>query len=383
MLLPGIDDDVLLSPLESAVSIYLPVDPTVTDERAHLDRLDELFSNAAQILRDRGVDKRTCEAILQPGREAAAQLDFREHRPPAVVVFTSRDFARAFELPISVGPHVSVGHRFWIRPLLPLINGGPSFFVLALNASRGRLLECYSGGWIDRTPDVLRHPPDVAGETDFQPTAAGNPASSRRKTATGTVGSHSYEAPDELRKTETIEYLRRVSTVLEDILKDDHRSVILAADPAIGGHFRKLTGLRQLASDGISVNPNGLSNDELAAAARRVHHSPEEYARAEVLDRINARAYSGDPAVAIRLNDVVGAAHYGRVDSVVVAADESVWGRFDDATGVLTVHNRPQRYDDELLNEIVSETLRKGGHAYALAKHELPRQSLAVAMLRY
>ena len=70
MLLPGIDDDVLLSPLESAVTIYLPVDPAVTDERAHLDRLDELFRTAEQILRDRGVDKRACEAILQPDRKS-------------------------------------------------------------------------------------------------------------------------------------------------------------------------------------------------------------------------------------------------------------------------------------------------------------------------
>ena len=383
MLLPGIDDDALLSPLDLAVSIYLPLDANITDERVHRDRLDSLFADAAQALCARHVGSRDCETLLRPGRELAAQLDFRTHRPPSIAIFWSTDFGRAFELPINVPPAATVGHRFNVRPLLPLINGGPSFFVLALNASRGRLLECYEGGCIDRTLESLRRPPDVPAETDFQETNAGHPATPHRRAAANTVGSHTYEAPDELRKAEMIEYLRRVSSAIEAALKGDRRPLILVADPAVGGHFRKLTGLRQLVSDSVSINPNGLSNQRLLELARAVHQPPEAAARAEVLERVSARAHSGDPAVATRLNDVVGAAHYGRVDAVVVANDETVWGRFDDSSGALTVHNRPQRDDDELLNEIVSETLRKGGRAYALPKRAMPLQSAAVATLRY
>lgn len=383
MLLPGIDDDVLLSPVDLAVSIYLPTDPNVTDERVHRDRLNELFADAERALRDRGADTRECDAILKPGREAAAQIDFRERRPPGIALFSSRDFARAFELPISVAPEAKVGHRFYIRPLLPLINGRRSFFVLALNQERGRLLECFEGGCIDRTPETLRRPADVAAETDFQATNAGNPATPHRKTATNAVGSHSYESPDQLRKAEIIEYLRRVSSAVENALKGDSRSVVLVADPSIVGHFRKLTGLRQLADDTVSINPNGLTNEKVMEVGRAVHHSRETAERAEVLDRVSARAHSGDPAVAMRLNDVVGAAHYGRVDAVVVATDEAVWGRFDDASGAVTVHNRPQRDDDELLNEIVTETLRKGGRAFAMPKQAMPLQAPVVATLRY
>lgn len=383
MLLPGIDDDVLLSPLDSAVSIYFPVDPEITDARTHLDRVKGLFARAEEELRARGASSRQCDTVLQPGRNAAAQIDFRAHRAPSFAVFSSTNFARAFALPIAVPAEVEVGHRFYIKPLLPLINSGPSYFVLALNASRGRLLECYEGGWIDRTPPALQRPPDVGAESDFQETNAGNPATPHRRTAANAVGSHTYESPDEVRKTQIIEYLRRASSAVADALKADHRPVILVADPAIGGHFRKLTGLRQLAPEGVSANPNGLGNGRLAEMARAVHRSPERSARDEVLDKVNARANAGDPAVATHLNDIVSAAHFGRVDAVVVAADDAVWGRFDDASGVVTVHGRPQREDDELLNEIVSETLRKGGRAFALSRQELPRQSLAVATLRY
>ncbi len=359
MLLPGIDDDVLLSPTETAVSLYLAIDPEITDARAHANRLGALFSAAEEMLHRRGASPRACDAVLGPGRDAAARFDLRDRRPPAIGVFCGAGLGRLVELPIPVDTDVSVGHRFLVRPLLPLINSG-SFMVLALNAARGRLLECdTNGGWADRTPDMLRHPPDVAEETDFQPTSAGTPAARHRKAASGS----SYEDPEAVRKVELIEELRRLSSAVEDALKDDHRPVILVADPAIGGQFRKLTGLRQLVPEGASLNPNGLSNDKLAACGRAVYRSPEAVARAELAERISARAHSGDGPVATRLNEVVSAAHYGRIDAVLVAEHVSVWGHFDEANDTLTVHNHPQPEDDELLNEIVSETLRKGGRA--------------------
>ena len=384
MLLPGIDDDVLLSPTETAVSLYLAIDPESSDARAHAERLGALFSAAEEALRMRGASRRACDALLSPGRDAAAGLDLRNHRPPAIGVFCGAGFGRLVELPIPVDTDVAVGHRFLVRPLLPLINSG-SFMVLALNAARGRLLECdTNGSWVDRTPDMLRHLPDVAEETDFQPTSAGSPAARHRKAASGSVvGSHSYEDPEAVRKVELIEELRRVSSTVEDALKDDHRPVILVADPSTGGQFRKLTGLRQLVAEGASLNPNGLSNDKLVACARAVYRSPEAAARAELAERISARAHSGDGPVATRLNEVVSAAHYGRIDAVLVAEHVSVWGHFDEANDRLTVHNHPQPEDDELLNEIVAETLRKGGRAFIAQRQELPPQSLAAATLRY
>lgn len=382
MLLPGIDDDVLLSPVDWAVSIYLPLDPATTDERAHLDRLEALFKQCDEALRDRGADKRTRARILGPGREAAAQLDFREHRPPAIAMFMSRDFARAFELPHPVHEEATVGHRFVVRPLVPLINGG-AFFVLALNQTRGRLLECYDGGWVDRTPEALRHPPDVARQTDYQPTAAGNPVAPHRRPSANVVGSHSYEMPDEVRKAEILETLQRISSALEATLKDDQRPVILIADTSIAGHFRKLTHVHQLAAEGVSVNPNGLGNDKLVKMARALYHPPQDSERSEVLDRVNARAQSGEGPVAVRLDDVVSAAHYGRVDAAIVSVDDRVWGHFDDATGTVAVHERAERDDDELINEAVAETLLKGGRVYHQDRRALPRRSYAIALLRY
>ncbi|HEX9465547.1 MAG TPA: hypothetical protein VGB82_23340 [Alphaproteobacteria bacterium] len=383
MLLRGIDDGLLLSPMDIAVSIYVPIDLTETDLRAPEDHLRQRFTAADEALQARGVDKRRRDAVLAPARRAVADIDLRQHRAPSLVVFASENYGEVFAWPIAVPEITVVGHRFYIVPLLPPINAGGSFFTLALSANGARLLECDEYGWIDRTPPHLPRAPDVVAETDYQPTTEGSPVARHRRYTGAATGAHSYESPDELRKAELIEYLHRLSSALEAHLHGDRRPIILVADPDIGGHFRKLSGLRQLNEQAVDLNPNGLTDHELVAAARTVWRPPEQAVVAEFVDLVNARLGRADPRVGIRVEDIVAGAHYSRVDAVMVAADKTVWGRFDEAEGTVVAHEAPAGDDDELLNDIVAETLLKGGRAFSAPWQNVPRQSVAVATFRY
>lgn len=383
MLLRGIHDDRLLSPVDIAVSIYVPIFAGETDTRAPEDRVKNSFEEAAEIMCDRGVEKRARDAILDRARGTIGDLDFRERRPPSLAVFATEDYAQALACPITIPETTVVGHRFYIVPLLPLINANTSFFVLALSASGARLLECDDYGWTDRTPPHLPTGPEVRAETNYQPIREGNPAASHRKYVADATGAHSYEAPDELKKTELIEFIRRLSSALEGHLHDDRRPIVVIADPDIGGHFRKLTKLRQLTDHMVDLNPHGLGDERLVAEARRVRKSPEQAAIADFVDLANARLDRAEPTVAIRLEEIVGAAHYGQVDAVMVAAGETVWGHFDEGNATVVTHGTPNREDDELLNDIVAETLLNGGRAFSADRQKLPRQSFAVATLRY
>ena len=384
MLLRGIEDERLLSPVDVAVSIYIPISASETDTRAPEDRLKNSLDAANETMRARGVDKRTRAAVLEPTRGAVADIDFRQHRAPSLSVFASENFGEVFEWPITVPEITVVGHRFYIVPLLPLINASSSFFVLALNATGTRLLECDDYGWTDRTPAKLPTAPEVRAETDYQPNMEGNPvAPAPRRKYVAATGTHSFESPDELRKTEFLEYLHRLSAALEEYLRDDRRSIILVADSDIGGHFRKLTKLRQLSDQLIDLNAHGLDNDRLVTTARSLRRPPGQAAIGEFLDVANARLGRSDPRVGTRLEEIVPAAHFSRVDSVMVAAGETVWGRFDEANATVVAHNAPSGDVEELLNEIVAETLLKGGRAFSARRQDVPRRSYAVATFRY
>lgn len=101
-----------------------------------------------------------------------------------------------------------------------------------------------------------------------------------------------------------------------------------------------------------------------------------------VLEQINARLGTAEPTVAIRLEEILGAATEGRVDTVVVAEDETLWGRFEPGQA-LVAHGKPGPDDEDLLNQAALLTLRNGGRAFALPRERLPRQVPAAATLRF
>lgn len=101
-----------------------------------------------------------------------------------------------------------------------------------------------------------------------------------------------------------------------------------------------------------------------------------------VLEQVDARLGAAEPTVAIRLEEILGAAVEGRVDAVVVAEDETLWGRFEPGY-TLAAHGKPGPDDEDLLNQAAILTLRNGGRAFAAPRERLPRQVPAAAVLRF
>jgi len=102
---------------------------------------------------------------------------------------------------------------------------------------------------------------------------------------------------------------------------------------------------------------------------------------ATVLNQVNARLGTADKTVAIRLEEILQAGPEGRVDAIVVATDETLWGRFGD--GALTAHGSPGPEDEDLVNLAAVQALRTGARAFAVPRERLPRQVPAAATLRF
>jgi hypothetical protein len=384
MNLAGMDQEFLLRSNSLAVSLYLALDPNQRDPRMLGGHVQAALGQAEEALIRRQMRRADREALLDRIRDALRQIDPRKRRDPGLAILVADDETRVVPLPDSVDPTAVVGRHFFIRPLLRFL--GPEFFnILTVSAQGARLLECDRHHCQDRTPASFRHEVEdeeaiTEVEKDFQMSPV---ARTRSGTPGGVVPGHSYESPAELNKVLLTSHLRRLAAAAETALKDDRRPVVLVAEPENGGHFRKLARLPQLLDDGISCNPDALSDEELVSKARALVQAPYDATLAEVLDHVNARLGSAASNVAIRLEEIVAAAHEGRVDAVVVADNETIWGQFDGANRTVHAHGTPDAADEELLNDVVVETLAKGGRAFELSRDKLPRQALAVATLRY
>lgn len=88
--------------------------------------------------------------------------------------------------------------------------------------------------------------------------------------------------------------------------------------------------------------------------------------------------------MAARLDEILPAARDGRVDALVVASDEAVWGRFDaDSSKLAAAHGSPGRGEEDLLNLAVVLALRQGGRALVMPRSERPGRHLAADALRF
>lgn len=136
---------------------------------------------------------------------------------------------------------------------------------------------------------------------------------------------------------------------------------------AVESHFplwRAAADLPELLATGVPGNPERLSDLELQKRAWQVVEPHCLQARDEALARYEE--LKGLGRASHLLEEIVPAAHQGRVEALFVAVDPERWGRFDPATGEVELHEQPLDGDCDLLDAA-----------------SVPDGSLAAALLRY
>jgi hypothetical protein len=158
---------------------------------------------------------------------------------------------------------------------------------------------------------------------------------------------------------------------------------VLAAVPAIQGHFRGLAGWKELLPEGIQENPDALSQDELHLKACEAVAPREDEARATALDQLQSLLGNGNGKATRKVEEIVKAATYGRVDRLFLSGADHLWGRFDAQNDRVTAHGSAVAGDDDLLDYAALMTLRQGGSVTLVDRARLPPEGPAAAILRY
>jgi release factor family 3 len=355
----------LLDGADPAISIYTSLEPDQRDLRAPDARLRELIGQADAMMERDGLDLRRREQLLGPVRDILGGTDFATHRDPALAIFSSDSFTIVETLPIQVAESVSVAADFHIKPLLPFLSQNRHFFILALSKTRVRLLAATPFSTQEVPLEYL--PADAQAELDSQ---------SESGALTG------ESVLEEERRALLTESPKRIAAAVKAALGNDVAPVVVVADPQVAGHFLKETDLPQLLEDVVTFNPFSVPDGELLAKALEVMQPILSEELATILDQLNARLGTAESSVAIRLEEILMGAQEGRVDVLVVAEDETIWGRFSPGT-TLTAHGTRAPHDEDLLNQAVVLAMRNGARAFAVPRERLPRQVPAAALLRY
>ncbi len=366
---------------EWAVSIFMSTHRAGPETRQDPIRFKNLLRLAEHAMAHRGVVNGTRARSLEPATRLVPDNDFWQHQSDGLAVFLGPDHFSYFTVPIHFAENVVVDGRFHVKPLLPAHYGDGRFYLLSLSQKRVRVFV----GSRDELEEiqVVGVPTGIEEYMRFIDPATSNqnrPAVPRGGGTPVAYNSHGVGGEDE--KQRIGEFFHQVDAGLHDLLKDETAPLVVACVDYLFPLYVAANTYAHLQPDHVRGNPESCRSAEL-------HHHAWKLVEPRFAERQAAavalyRELEGSRKASRKIKSVVPAAFNGRVDTLLVAADQEIWGVFDPETGhVKETKQAPPADAQELLNLSAIHTLHTGGTVYALPSEEMPHGVPMAAIYRY
>jgi hypothetical protein len=119
----------------------MPTHRVPTEKKEDRVRFKNLVRKAESLLVERGLRTADAADLLRPARELLEADLFWEHTLDGLAVFAAPGFFRHYAVPLALREIVLAEEDFHLKPLLPLLQAGARYYLLALSQKRVALLE--------------------------------------------------------------------------------------------------------------------------------------------------------------------------------------------------------------------------------------------------
>ncbi|MEA5074939.1 MAG: hypothetical protein VB139_01145 [Coriobacteriia bacterium] len=361
----------LAQPADSLrVSLFLPTQRFGPgSQEADSTRLKNLLREAEAMLAEQGLKTAEVDRLLAPARALPDDRPLWLRSRDGLVALLGTEGHHIFQVDLPVAERVHVGHRFSVRPLLPLLGRDDSYWVLALSQKRVRLLK---GDRISLTEVPAEHIPESLSDAlqweDYEKTSL--------QFHTGTSGTggrrpavfHGTGEPDT--KKELVRFFRDIDRGLHEHLGDEHAPLVLAGVDYLIPLYREISTCPALLDGAVTGNPD--------AIGEQVLHERSWAIAAGAFDRQSGRVLESvldmwaSPRVITEPAGITEAAAAGRVDSLLLSDTAEAWLPAAEAEGPM-----------DLLEQAALDTLRSSGAVVVFPAERMPHGEDAVALLRY
>lgn len=370
-----------------ALSFYMPTYRKGAEVQQNAIRLKNLISRAEEQLRERGESTHEVDALLAPVHALLQDNPFWQQQSDGLAIFLGEDAFHTFRLPMEFDEELVVGERFYVRPLLPMWESDSTFFVLSLAQGGVSLWQGtrYTLDEVELADDVptsleeaLKYD-DIEAHLQFH-TQTGRTTDSGERGAMFHGQGGSQEADD---KENLLRFFRALDNGVRDRIGDGQLPLVLVGVSLVQGAYRQANHHEGLIEQGIDMNPDDLSPQEMHARAWEIIAPHANQKRDETLNVFKHLQGNGEERAATTVEEIVPAAYFQRVDVLFVEETGQRWGTFDADASAVDVHDEPQDGDDELINHAAVHTLMNGGRVYVLPANQMPSDGPLSAVLRY
>ncbi len=309
------------------------------------------------------------QRLLQPALDLLDDGNFWRLQGDGLAAFLSDQGLTTFRLPMAFADRVVVSDHFYVKPLLPMLTEDGRFYLLAFSQKAVRLFlatrDVIEPVLLEGVPTSLKEAlqyDDMELQQLYRPTASRSSASSGAYYGTSIAVE---ETKDEVRR-----FLKQVDKGVRAAMQGDRRPLLLAGVEPVVALFRA-SPYPHLMEPFLPGNPDDQSARELHRRAWAVMAPYFLAGQQQAAAQFEQMAGTGRASA--NLSDVLRAAETGRVDRLFVVREVDQWGRYDAATGQLTVHPEPEPGDEALLDRAAAQTLLHQGTVYAVAAAEIPK----------
>ena len=320
--------------------------------------------------------------LLKPFEALAHDGTFWRHTGEGLAVLGGPNVFRVFRLQRPVTDLAVVADSFHTKPLRRFLQSVGHYQVLGVSLQKIVLFEGNRDGLdeIELAPGVPRTIAAALGAELTEPlsivTSHGGAGQGSRPMHHGHGGKKEEVDIDAER------FFRAVDrAVLEHHSRPSGLPLILAALPEHHDRFRRISHNPFLMTDGLAINPDGLSLDELRERAWQVVE-PQYQARLTKLSEEFQQAQS-DGLGNDDLEQVAQAATAGRVATLLIDADRQIAGRLDVATGRVEIADLSDPQVDDLLDDLGDLVEKMGGQVLVIPAEQMPVQTGLAATYRY
>lgn len=354
-------NDLLTADDGPRVSIYLPTEITGRETRQNAIRFKNAMKEVAAKIDERD-DTGPLKTQLQNAERLIDDAHFWLNQSDGLALFIDGDGIRAFRLPHRFEQRVVVADRYFVTPLLPVLHGDATFYIVAVSENHARLLLA--------SRDSVAEVPDAELPESLQAVAEKIDTKSfflhsfnvRMRNQNSAVP-HGHESADKL--PDLRRYLIDINEAVVDAIADPATPLVFAGVERLFALYREVNTHDGLQAECVAGNPDDAKADELRAAAWKIVDPLLETRRQEAVDRFGAVRHTdrgGDDIAAIRT-----AIRDGRVELLLLANHSA-----NDATAT----------SPDELETLALETMGQGGDVYLVPADQLPTSGVA-AVYRY
>lgn len=350
------------------VSLYQPTRPGGAEQDPI--QFKNLIAEAEEIVVKKGLNEDGVKKMFRPAKHLYNDLEFWRGTSEGLAVFMTPSAMRWYRLRKPIAPRVIVGERFFVKPLLSLLDREAKFFVLGLSPKRIHLWEGDAGAL--REVELKTMPTSLAEALRLHDRDEPLEFHSHNIGGHWATIYHGQGVGIDTAKDDLLVYFQRIDRSLRDYLPEK-APLILAGVEYLWPIYRKANHYPNLMDHGIPGNPERWTMRELHERAWKVVADRFEQPLHAVRGQFVALAGTGrtchEPVETVR------AACEGRLEALMVAGDRETWGEWNPASNEVTVHPHAANGDEDLANLAAIHAATHGAKVFVLPTREMPEQA--------